>query len=237
MATSESSNHPLVMQYNTWRTDPKNASIVSKANCTIANDQVLAFYGHGSGQFGHCFSNWSKHPIKDDGSYFLFSGADEHTHMCPNEIVFPTSEHAMMWYKCMAFEPDNTELLNKIATAKTPKLVKELGRSVKNYDNDKWSKMRLDVMIHILYKKAEQHPEIATMLAASKGLYIMEASRYDNIWGVGMYPKDAISALNTGKLTIDEIEKNPQRNLLGKAWMRARDSLLGYLASIYLVST
>lgn len=215
----------LVDKYNKWVADPANEEMLARDNCTVVTDKIFAFYGHGDSQFLNWASNWSKHGI-DDTQKKLVVVLPDGRELRSLGIQFKTTEHAMMWYKAMAFDPENSDILEKIRKAKSPAAVKKLGRQVKNYDDVTWSAIRLQVMIHILRLKAIQNQVVGTELRESGDLYIMEASKYDNIWGVGMYPRDIVAALETGEETIAAIEANPQRNLLGKAWMAVRKELL-----------
>lgn len=225
-ATTVPTNHPYAQAYKLWAADPSNSSIVARDNCTMVTDKYLAFYGHGTKQFANWASNWSPHSVKDTVGDLVVTLPDGRQLQSAGR-QFRTTEHAMMWYKAMAFDPSNATILGKILGATTPATVKKLGRQVQNYNDQTWAAIRLQVMIHILRQKAAQHPQpIGDELRRSHGLYIMEASRWDNIWGIGMYPKAAISALESGKLTVDAIEANPQRNLLGKAWMAVRRELM-----------
>lgn len=229
MATTPASN-ALALKYSAWAADPKNEAVLARDNCTVISEDpkngmpVFAFYGHGSSQFANWASNWSNHSVADTNGDVVATLPDG-TELKSSGQNFYTSEHAMMWYKAMAFDADNYGLLQSILSSKSPNTVKKLGRKVANYKNDVWAAIRLQVMVHILRQKAAQHPEIANDLRDSRGLYIMEASKYDKIWGVGMYAKEVVSALTSGLLTISAIEANPQCNLLGKAWMKIRDEL------------
>lgn len=68
-------------------------------------------------------SNWCKAPFKaklDDGSFFTFQ----------------TSEQYFMWRKAIFFGDEDTA--KKILESTSPKIAKQLGREVANFDEDDW---------------------------------------------------------------------------------------------------
>lgn len=62
---------------------------------------------------------------------------------------------------------------------------KKLGRSVKNFDADKWNKEGKKWMLAGMYAKYTQDPFARHALLATKDLDLVEANPYDKKWGVG----------------------------------------------------
>ncbi len=131
-------------------------------------------------------------------------------------LTFPTSEHYFMYYKCMQFDSTNQEVLQEIAAAKSPKAVKQLGRKVKNFNEEEWDRVRYDVMKAGLILKFQQNDEIRRRLINSGNKVLYEASPYDRIWGIGFGPAEAPS----------KPQDRYGRNLLGICLMEIRAMLI-----------
>lgn len=215
------SGEAVIASYQSWLTNPQNSSAIKRNNHPVVNDYFLAFYGHSRGTFASFMSNWSSHPVQDTQNETITIGS--HT-LISQGVYFPTSEHGMMWYKALLFDPENIEQLHAIATANTPAKVKSLGRKIANYDDTIWSEVRLQLVTRLVRLKAQQHPIIMATLKQSGDLYIMEASKWDHIWGVGMNAKDAVKYYIENPTKLKDMV-NQQKNLLGKAWMTVRSEL------------
>lgn len=87
------------------------------------------------------------------------------------------------------------------------KKIKALGREVKNYDDDIWSEKREKVVFFGAREKFNQNENLKQILLDTKDSYLVEASPYDKIWGIGLSATDAKK--------IPE-NKWPGQNLLGK---------------------
>lgn len=133
-----------------------------------------------------------------------------------NEISFHCSEQYLMYQKCLLFDAENDTMLKKILAEKEPAKIKALGRKVKNYNDGVWDEFRYQIMVDGLYLKFSQNPQIGEQLCATYPNMLYEAAPNDNIWGIGMCAKEAI--------TKDESEYGT--NLLGKALMNVREQLL-----------
>lgn len=131
------------------------------------------------------FSNWHKHD-------FWYKG-----------ICFNCAEQAMMYHKAMLFNDQITATL--ILNAEHPKYQKALGRKVKNFNSEKWDKVKYDLVKDILKSKFTDNLPLLNQLLAYKGYLFVEASPFDRIWGIGYEEKDAIQNID-----------NWGENLLGK---------------------
>jgi ribA/ribD-fused uncharacterized protein len=131
-------------------------------------------------------------------------------------VKWKSSEQYFMAKKAEFF--DDNETLSKILEAKTPSDAKKLGREVKNYDDNKWSKIREKIMYNGVYAKFSQNQDLIDFLfsPAFDGKKFVEGSPVDRIWGVGMIYKDP---------NID-IESNWNgQNLLGRILDRVKSEL------------
>ena len=88
--------------------------------------KFLFFWGHKplpNGEIGKsCFSQWWPAPFSIDG------------------VSYPTAEHFMMAEKARLFSDDTSRV--QIFKAGSPKSAKQLGRRVKNFDEQVWGEAR-----------------------------------------------------------------------------------------------
>ena len=131
-------------------------------------------------------------------------------------IYYNCNEQYMMAKKAETFNDKNTYDL--IMAAKEPKEQKKLGRSVKNFDADKWNTVADRVVYNANLLKFTQHPELEEMLIKTNDKLIVECSPYDSIWGNGLNITDSLAI---------PVDKWIGTNRLGKAIMNVRDVLNG----------
>ena len=129
-------------------------------------------------------------------------------------IRYENAEQWMMACKARLFQDE--EILQKILAAKNPAVMKKLGRAVKNYDNNLWSKKRFEIVVQGNIAKFQQNPEMLKELLNTGEKIIVEASPMDKIWGIGLSAKNAKN--------LNPCDWKGQ-NLLGKAIMEARTRL------------
>ena len=72
-----------------------------------------------------------------------------------------------------------------------PKKIKALGRKVKNYDDKKWEALRQDIVRRGNLAKFGQNQRLKQYLLSTGEKVIVEASPYDQIWGIGMSAQSA----------------------------------------------
>jgi ribA/ribD-fused uncharacterized protein len=145
---------------------------------------------------GTPFSNWTK-------AKFIYKG-----------IQFTSSEQAMMFEKAMTF--DDTEVATQILATNDVKLQKELGRAVKGYDGKVWDAIREEVVYEILLAKFGQNANLKEALFATGETTLVEASPFDNVWGIGLRETDP---------DIEDEANWKGLNLLGKCLTRVRETL------------
>ncbi len=132
-----------------------------------------------------------------------------------NNIKYNCSEQYFMYAKCKLFDGENKDLLDKILKETSPTQIKKYGRQVNNFNLDIWNKHKYNIMVSGLKLKFTQNIELKKKLMETGEKHLYEASKYDNIWGIGYYDKDAIKT--------DRSEYGS--NLLGKALMEVRSQI------------
>ena len=130
-----------------------------------------------------------------------------------NDITFENNEQYFMYQKCITFDKNNTILLQNILDEKDPKIIKKLGRKVRNFDDKVWNDKKYNIMKQGLFLKFSQNKDIKQKLLETKPKILYEASPRDKIWGIGV---SISSALNKNQSLYG-------KNLLGNALMEIRD--------------
>ena len=128
-----------------------------------------------------------------------------------DDKVYSCAEQYMMAEKARLFK--DTEIENKIMSATTPTQFKQLGRKVKNFNQEVWDKNAYDIVVRGNYEKFKQNEYLLNILKSTESKVLVEASPYDKIWGIGMKADDYRA-------------KYPRywngKNLLGKALVDVR---------------
>jgi len=148
--------------------------------------------------FGGAFSQWYQSKMYDPMTGLFFN----------------CCEQFMMYHKAYYFN-DETSMF-AIMSATDPKNQKAIGRKVKNYNDDAWNEVNVDIVTYGNLLKFQQNPELLQYLYMTKELYLVEASPYDMKWGIGLAADDPRI----------ENESIWGRNLLGKCIMSARDLIM-----------
>lgn len=148
------------------------------------------------------FSNWNK------TKFFV----DNHEFFC--------NEQYMMWRKAMLFSDGATA--SKILSAQSQSECKALGRQVANFDNSIWIDHRENIVLDGARAQFKQNPHKKEALLKTAGTILVEASPYDDIWGIKM---------GVGHPDIMDPTKWKGLNLLGKVLTQLRDEFLLELKS------
>jgi len=135
--------------------------------------------------WGTLFSNW--YP-----SEFIVDG-----------VKFNCGEQYMMYQKAKLFGDTNS--MNEILISELPREQKVIGRGVKNFKPEVWNEKKYELVKKGLREKFIQNESLLKELLKYKEYQFVEASPYDNIWGIGF---DELHAL--------ENKRNWGENLLGK---------------------
>ena len=104
-------------------------------------------------------------------------------------IPYNCSEQYMMQQKALLFH--DIETAKAIMLKKHPREQKELGRQVKNFDFDIWSIYARRIVYQGCFYKFTQNKDAFDYLMSTLGTYLVEASPYDTVWGIGLGEKDS----------------------------------------------
>ncbi|WP_246258085.1 NADAR family protein [Amycolatopsis anabasis] len=140
-----------------------------------------------------CLSQWKHSPFTVDG------------------IAYATAEHYMMAAKARLFGDTASEA--RILRASHPRIAKSLGRSVSGFDQALWRRHRLDIVTAGNLAKFLAHDHCRDVLLSTQDAVLVEASPYDQVWGVALSADDP-------RITDPNLWRGD--NLLGFALMRVR---------------
>ena len=161
--------------------------------------QFVYFWGHTPAKDGvtsTCLSQWYDTVFEVGG------------------VKYHTAEQYMMAQKARLF--NDTEVYHEIMSADNPKDYKKLGRKIRNFDGKIWNSEKYEIVVDGNKAKFSQNPELKEFLLSTGDAILVEASPYDKIWGIGLYPAQA------AKSTVEQWKG---LNLLGSALMEVRDWL------------
>lgn len=120
----------------------------------------------------------------------------------------------MMAEKARLFGDEVTRA--EILKADGPKAAKQLGRSVKNFDDALWEEKRFEFVVEGNHAKFKQNPELGSFLIGTGDKVLVEASPLDRIWGIG---------LGANAASATDPRQWRGLNLLGFALMEVRSRL------------
>ena len=129
-------------------------------------------------------------------------------------VKYNTAEQYMMAQKALLF--DDKEVFDQIMLADNPRDYKALGRKIRNFDSNVWDVRKYDIVVEGNRAKFSQNDDLKEYLLSTGDAILVEASPYDRIWGIGLYPGQA------AKGTVDQWRG---LNFLGAALMDVRDWL------------
>jgi ribA/ribD-fused uncharacterized protein len=132
--------------------------------------ESFTFFWRQTERFG-AFSQWFR-------SKFVIDG-----------IEYNCAEQYMMAQKAQLFGDD--ERLKLIMLSEDPREQKALGKQVKGFDETKWNACAKSVVYRGNHAKFTQNPDLKEVLLGTMGTTLVEASRYDQIWGIGLEETDA----------------------------------------------
>lgn len=130
-------------------------------------------------------------------------------------IQYDCVEQYFMAKKALLFKDQSTYL--KIMATVDGKLLKALGRAVKNFDQTVWDKECDQIMKNGIYLKFSQNPRYTLKLLETGDLILVEASLYDKRWGIGVESKTAVQFTGPDQFKGE--------NRLGKCLMQVREQL------------
>ena len=132
------------------------------------------------------------------------SGTDEegNTYNCAEQYMMAAKARVM---------GDTKTLAQILACDYNPTAIKQLGRRVTPYSEEKWVAARLECVTHGNFLKFSQNAKLRKTLMQTGDLTLVEAAPTDRIWGIGRSVNDAAAGASW-----------QGQNLLGKALMAAR---------------
>lgn len=132
-----------------------------------------------------------------------------------NNMTFNRAEQFMMFGKAVFF--DDYETAKAVMKSDNPKEQKALGRKTNNFNIDKWANVAKDIVYVGNYSKFTQDEDLKSVLMATIGTTLVEASPYDKIWGIGL-AEDNPLALNRSTWQ--------GKNWLGETITKVREDLI-----------
>lgn len=131
-------------------------------------------------------------------------------------IRYNCAEQYMMAEKARLFDGNEKLLNEKIMVETNPAKHREYGRMVQNYDDTVWNANRKNVVVKGNIAKFSQNEQLKNYLLGTGDKILVEASPYDNIWGIKMAADN--------NLILNPNNWKGQNNL-GFALMEVRDIL------------
>jgi len=121
--------------------------------------------------WGSIFSQWYKISFKD------FNGTK-----------FSSAEQFMFYHKALLF--NDLDSVKLIMLTNIPREQKELGRKVKNFNEDIWIEYREKIVFLASFYKFNQNLNLKKELLFFMDKTFVEASPKDIIWGIGLHYND-----------------------------------------------
>lgn len=195
----EYTDSELKYKHNTDKTMKYNVEAIKEVISKDPEVKFVYFWGEKPGKNGvteTCLSQWYDVAFEVDG------------------VKYHTAEQYMMAQKALLFNDE--EVFGEIMAATNPRDYKKLGRKIRNFDPKVWDEKKYEIVVNGNKAKFGQNAELKEYLLSTGTAILAEASPYDKIWGIGLYPS------NAAKGTVDDWRGE---NLLGFALMEVRDSL------------
>ncbi|MFI0479160.1 NADAR family protein [Actinomadura sp. 9N215] len=108
------------------------------------------------------------------------------------------------------------KVADAIVAASHPRRAKDLGRRVRDFDEQTWVDNRVAIVTKGNEAKFAQNEELLDYLLGTRDRVLVEASPLDRVWGIGMTADDPYA---------EQPSAWKGQNLLGFALMAARTAL------------
>lgn len=133
------------------------------------------------------YSNF--HPAKFIDQDFIMNLPQSSKFSSQKDYHFLHVEQYMHAYKALIFKDIST--LDQILLSSDPKLIKELGRKVANFDDNVWDANARDIVTRGCCLKFYQNPKMwQQMKVAGKDRQFVECAPKDKRWGIGLSLKN-----------------------------------------------
>ena len=131
-----------------------------------------------------------------------------------NNVKYSCAEQYMMAEKARLF--GDNDALERIFNAYHPNQMKLIGKKVRNFDEEVWSRKKINIVKIANMAKFSQNPKLKKYLVGTGSKILVKTNGYDSIWGIGL-AKDDHDIVNPLKWTGE--------NLLGFILMDIRKIL------------
>lgn len=135
----------------------------------------------------------------------------------PEYQIFNSAEQFMMYNKAMLFL--DLDCAKEIMSTNNARTIKNLGRSVKNFNEQTWKVFRWQIVYTGNKNKFTQNEALKEVLIGTSGTTLVEASPEDQIWGIGLTKNDPLANSRKtwkGKNLLGEILTELRIELAGK---------------------
>lgn len=174
--------------------------------------RVIGFYSDRTGRPFREFSNF----FSDAPPFrFTFPSFAQREGL-PLSVDCEFSEKAIMLAKAAMMGDE--EMFHEIAAATNPKDCKALGRGIRKFDQELWSRHLDQLAFEVVKHKFNANKALRAVLLSTGDAILAEAAPNDGIWGIGL------------SLSDDRVLDPSQwcgQNVLGTALMKARSYLRG----------
>ena len=127
-------------------------------------------------------SRQDAHPYSFFGEFNPLSNFHPTPFKC-NGISYICSEQYIQ--ACKALLSGDIEVMEQIMQSTTPLACKNLGKTVRNCDLEKWNESASELCYPKLFEKFKQNPGLAAFLKTNGNKTILECC-YDDVWGNGV---------------------------------------------------
>jgi ribA/ribD-fused uncharacterized protein len=141
------------------------------------------------------------------------------SHFKLNDKPFANAEQFMMYAKAEIFGDTRTAYAILRTITSHPADHRRMGRMVRNFDEDTWSRVSMNVAVVANLCKFTHDDRLMGILMSTDGKTLVEASPTDSIWGIGFTERNAF--INSDRWGT---------NKLGKALTIVRDMVAYRLA-------
>lgn len=196
-----------VLEVSQYQTQSSDKHGVTRVNVS----EPLSLFWHGE------LSNWHMCQFTAPFPWYLLAGTNTSVFPQESTMVFNCTEQYMMFAKAVCF--GDWYLACKIMEATSPKVQKELGRKVADYDEERWKSVRKAVVFEANYHKFSQHEYLRDVLMSTNGTACVEASPYDRVWGIGLAatdPRAYYRSLWNGENLLGEVLDDVRKTLMEK---------------------